>query len=197
MTRIFRVKGFSCQNRPDFGIFCDFVYSSRFDQAGVLLWLMARESTGARPRCDGIRREVYLLLSRLKSAVSRCGSRPLATSRSRSLRILKRLLQFSKPIIGILCIQIISWLHPMHVIPHLCLFCAISTCWTRQTLSGAWEATNWDGLGGAPWQMVTPELMLTNKVTADSEGADPHCQGLWSKERRRLSREDSTFCLRH
>ena len=25
--------------------------------------------------------------------------------------------------------------------------------WTRQTLSDAWESTNWDGLCGTPWQM--------------------------------------------
>ena len=43
--------------------------------------------------------------------------------------------------------------------------------WTRQTLSDAWESTNWDGLFGTPWQMVAPELKLTKKVTADKEGA--------------------------
>ena len=43
--------------------------------------------------------------------------------------------------------------------------------WTRQTLSDAWESTNWEGLCGTPWQMVAPELTLTNKVTADKEGA--------------------------
>ena len=37
--------------------------------------------------------------------------------------------------------------------------------WTRQTLSDAWESTNWDGLCGTPWQMVAPELKLTKKVT--------------------------------
>ena len=37
--------------------------------------------------------------------------------------------------------------------------------WTRQTLSDAWDATNWDGCG-TPWQMVAPELKLTKKVTA-------------------------------
>ena len=26
--------------------------------------------------------------------------------------------------------------------------------WTRQTLSGAWDGTNWDGLCGTRWQMV-------------------------------------------
>ena len=33
--------------------------------------------------------------------------------------------------------------------------------WTRQTLSDAWESTNWEGLCGTPWQMVAPELKLT------------------------------------
>ena len=28
---------------------------------------------------------------------------------------------------------------------------------------------------------------------AEKEGAGPHCQGLWLKERRRLSLEDSSF----
>ena len=41
----------------------------------------------------------------------------------------------------------------------------------RQTLSDAWDATNWDGLCGTLWQMVAPELKLTMKVTADKEGA--------------------------
>ena len=46
--------------------------------------------------------------------------------------------------------------------------------WTRQTLSDAWESTNWEGLCGTPWQMVAPELKWTKKVTADKEGAgDP------------------------
>ena len=45
------------------------------------------------------------------------------------------------------------------------------TGWTRQTLSDAWESTNWEGLCGTPWQMVAPELKLTTKVTADKEGA--------------------------
>ena len=45
--------------------------------------------------------------------------------------------------------------------------------WTRQTLSDAWESTNWEGLCGTPWQMVVPELKLTKKVTADKEGAGP------------------------
>ena len=45
--------------------------------------------------------------------------------------------------------------------------------WTRQTLGGAWDATNWSGLCGTPWQMVALELKLTKKVTADREGAGP------------------------
>ena len=45
--------------------------------------------------------------------------------------------------------------------------------WTRQTLSDAWESTNWHGLCGTPWQMVSLELKLTKKVTADNEGAGP------------------------
>ena len=61
--------------------------------------------------------------------------------------------------------------------------------WTRQTLSDAWESTDWEGLCATPWQMVAPELNLTKKITADKEGAGPHCQGLWLRERRRLSRE--------
>ena len=68
--------------------------------------------------------------------------------------------------------------------------------WTRQTLSDAWESTNWEGLCGTPWQMVAPELKLTKKVTADKEGAGPPCQGLWLKERQKLNPEDSTSCLR-
>ena len=45
--------------------------------------------------------------------------------------------------------------------------------WTRQTLSDAWESTNWEGLCGTPWQMVAPELKLTREVTGDKEGAGP------------------------
>ena len=45
--------------------------------------------------------------------------------------------------------------------------------WKRQTLSDAWELTNWEGLCGTPWQMVAPELKLMKKVTADKEGAGP------------------------
>ena len=59
--------------------------------------------------------------------------------------------------------------------------------WTRQTLSDAWESTNWEGLCVTPWQMVASELKLTKKVSADKEGA---CL----KERRRLSRAYSPFC---
>ena len=44
--------------------------------------------------------------------------------------------------------------------------------WKRQTLSEAWESTNWKGLCGTPWQVVAPELKLT-KVSADHEGAGP------------------------
>ena len=40
------------------------------------------------------------------------------------------------------------------------------------------------------WQMVAPELKLTKKER------DPHCPGLWLKERGRLNPEDSTSCLR-
>ena len=43
--------------------------------------------------------------------------------------------------------------------------------WTRQTLSDAWDAKDWNGLCGTPWQMVAPELKLTKKVTADKDGA--------------------------
>ena len=74
-------------------------------------------------------------------------------------------------------------------------FFVANNSWTRQTLSDAWESTNWDGLCGTPWQLVAPELKLTKEVTADKEGATPllppHCQGLWLKQRRRLSGEDS------
>ena len=68
--------------------------------------------------------------------------------------------------------------------------------WTRQTLSDAWESTNWEGLCGTPWQIVAPELKLTKEVTADKEGANPHCQGLWLKERQVLNPDDSTSCMR-
>ena len=36
--------------------------------------------------------------------------------------------------------------------------------WTRQTLSDPWDATNWSGLCGTPWQMVATALKLTKKV---------------------------------
>ena len=45
--------------------------------------------------------------------------------------------------------------------------------WTRQTLSDAWESMNWEGWWGIPWQMVAPELKLTEKVTRNKEGAGP------------------------
>ena len=45
--------------------------------------------------------------------------------------------------------------------------------WTRQTLSDASESANWEGLCGTPWPMVTPELRLTKKVTAEKEGGSP------------------------
>ena len=48
-----------------------------------------------------------------------------------------------------------------------------SKSWTRQTLSDAWESTNWEGLCGTPWQMVAPEVKLTKKFTADKEVAGP------------------------
>ena len=41
--------------------------------------------------------------------------------------------------------------------------------WTRQTLSDAWESTNWEGLCGTPWRMVAPELKLAEKAPADKE----------------------------
>ena len=43
----------------------------------------------------------------------------------------------------------------------------------RQPTNEAWVATNWDGLCGAPWQMVAPDLKLTKKVASDKEGAGP------------------------
>ena len=47
--------------------------------------------------------------------------------------------------------------------------------WTRQTLSYAWESTNFEGLCDTPWQMVALEWKLTRNVTAD-EGAGPPLQ---------------------
>ena len=47
------------------------------------------------------------------------------------------------------------------------------TSWTTQTLSDAWESTNWEGLCGTLWQMVAPEFKLTKTVTTDKEGAGP------------------------
>ena len=43
----------------------------------------------------------------------------------------------------------------------------------RDTLNDAWDAANWDGLCGTPWQMVALELKLTAKVAVDNEGAGP------------------------
>ena len=67
---------------------------------------------------------------------------------------------------------------------------------TTHALNDARDVTNWEGLCGTPWQMVALGLKLAKKVTADKEGAGPHCQGLWLKERQRLNPEDSTSCLR-
>ena len=66
--------------------------------------------------------------------------------------------------------------------------------WARQTLSDAWESTNWEGLFGTPWQKVAPELKLTKQVTAVKKERHHHCQGLWLKERQKLNPEDSTCC---
>ena len=43
----------------------------------------------------------------------------------------------------------------------------------EKTLSDAWESTNWEGLGGTPWQMVAPKLKLTKNVTADRRSGTP------------------------
>ena len=69
------------------------------------------------------------------------------------------------------------------------------TIWTRQPLKDAWDATNWDGLCGTPWHMVALELKLTRKSQLTKEERDLHCQGLYSKEFRRLSQEGFTCCL--
>ena len=66
---------------------------------------------------------------------------------------------------------------------------------TRQTLSDAWESTNWEGLNGTPWQMVALELKLTKKVTVD-KGVDTHRQGMWLKQHQKLNPEVFTSCLR-
>ena len=68
--------------------------------------------------------------------------------------------------------------------------------WTRQTLSDAWESTNWEGLRGTPWQMVAPELKLTKKVTADKEGAGPPLPTIVVEEHLKLNPENSTSRLR-
>ena len=46
----------------------------------------------------------------------------------------------------------------------------------QDRLSDAWESTNWEGWCGTPWQTMAPELKLTKKVTADTEGAGPPVQ---------------------
>ena len=47
-----------------------------------------------------------------------------------------------------------------------------------QPLNDVWDATNWDGLCGTPWQMVALELKLTKKVTSGKEREGPPCQGM-------------------
>ena len=45
--------------------------------------------------------------------------------------------------------------------------------------------------------MVAPELKLTKNVTAGQrKERDPHCQGLWLKERQKLNREYSLRTLK-
>ena len=46
--------------------------------------------------------------------------------------------------------------------------------WTRQPLNDAWDAPNWDGLCGTPWQTVVPELKWTKKVASDNGEPDPN-----------------------
>ena len=55
----------------------------------------------------------------------------------------------------------------------IAVLCMPGKSWTRQTLSDAWESTNWEGLCGTPWKMVAPELKLTKKVTADKGAGHP------------------------
>ena len=66
--------------------------------------------------------------------------------------------------------------------------------WTRQTLSDAWDATNWDGLSGTPWQKVAPEVKRREPQRTKQE-LDLECRRLWWKALHRLSREDSMCCL--
>ena len=66
---------------------------------------------------------------------------------------------------------------------------------TRQTLSDAWDATNFDGLCGTLWQMVAPEFEVERKSQLTKKERDFHCQALWWQEPWRLSQEDSTCCL--
>ena len=67
--------------------------------------------------------------------------------------------------------------------------------WTSQTLSDAWDATNLDGLCGAPWQGVALELQLTKKVTAHISGAEPPLLRIAVEGKfQRLSQEDLKCC---
>ena len=68
------------------------------------------------------------------------------------------------------------------------------TSWTRHLLSDAWDATNWDVLGGAPWQMVTRQLTWTQKVVSDRERAGPPMPRI-AFDIHRSSRGDNTCCL--
>ena len=68
--------------------------------------------------------------------------------------------------------------------------------WTGQTLSDAWESTNWEGLCGTPWQMVAPGLKLTKKVTADKEGAGPPLPRIVVERAPEAEPRRSTSCLR-
>ena len=47
----------------------------------------------------------------------------------------------------------------------------------NQTLSDAWELTNWEDLLDNPWHMVITETRLTKKVIADEEGGRQICGG--------------------
>ena len=66
--------------------------------------------------------------------------------------------------------------------------------WTKQTLSDAWDATNWEGLCGTPWQMVAPGVKRREPQRTKKE-RDLECQRLWWTALHRLSREDSMCCL--
>ena len=56
--------------------------------------------------------------------------------------------------------------------------------WKRQLLNDVWDATNWDGLCGTPWQMVALELTLTKKVTSDKGAGPPHVKDCSRKNSR-------------